>query len=242
MEFATEINEEDVISLFEKTILHKNEVFLNPETRKVVRRKFLQLGEIKFRFEESDDISDEEFCLAYVDELKSGRLSLKNWDSKVESFLNRINYTNENYPEYEIQNFDDDFREILFFEICKGTRSWKEIKNRNVLNILHSMYLDQEIELLDKIAPIEIRLRANERSYRIFYKGSDAIVRVKIQDLYNLKSHPKIPFTDQLIMLEILAPNDRCVQVTKNLNEFWDGSYIQIKKELSGRYPKHEWR
>jgi ATP-dependent helicase HrpB len=104
------------------------------------------------------------------------------------------------------------------------------------------MYLDQEIELLDKIAPIEIRLRANERSYRIFYKGSDAIVRVKIQDLYNLKSHPKIPFTDQLIMLEILAPNDRCVQVTKNLNEFWDGSYIQIKKELSGRYPKHEWR
>lgn len=242
MEFVTEINEEDVISLFEKTILHKNEVFLNPETRKVVRRKFLQLGEIKFRFEESDDISDEEFCLAYVDELKSGRLSLKNWDSKVESFLNRINYTNENYPEYEIQNFDDDFRESLFFEICKGTRSWKEIKNRNVLNILHSMYLDQEIELLDKIAPIEIRLRANERSYRIFYKGSDAIVRVKIQDLYNLKSHPKIPFTDQLIMLEILAPNDRCVQVTKNLNEFWDGSYIQIKKELSGRYPKHEWR
>jgi ATP-dependent helicase HrpB len=49
-------------------------------------------------------------------------------------------------------------------------------------------------------------------------------------------------FDKHLVTMEILAPNNRCVQITNNLQEFWTGSYPDIKKELSGRYPKHEWR
>jgi ATP-dependent helicase HrpB len=105
-----------------------------------------------------------------------------------------------------------------------------------------NLYSNEELELLERAAPKEIFLSNNKRAYRIVYNFTKALVRVKIQDLYDLHSHPRISFNNHLLTLEILAPNDRCVQITENLNEFWTGSYIQIKKELSGRYPKHEWR
>ena len=105
-----------------------------------------------------------------------------------------------------------------------------------------SLYSSNEIELLDQVAPLNITFSKNKRPFPIIYRNSKAFLRIKIQNLFDLKAHPVIPLTQQILTLEILAPNDRCVQVTDNLNEFWTGSYLQIKKELAGRYPKHEWR
>ena len=169
-------------------------------------------------------------------------LSLKYWDLKVEEFLSRVKFANLNYPDYDIRPFDNDLLEKLFTEICRDARSWKEIRNRKVLPIMISLYSSNEIELLDQVAPLNITFSKNKRPFPIIYRNSKAFLRIKIQNLYDLKAHPVIPLTQQILTLEILAPNDRCVQVTDNLNEFWTGSYLQIKKELAGRYPKHEWR
>ena len=242
MEFVTELKTNDVLDFFHATVEENTEIILNPDTRRIVRRKFNQLGEIKFNVEESEDISKNEFSMAYVSELKSKRLSLKYWDLKVEEFLSRVKFANLNYPDYDIRPFDNDLLEKLFTEICRDARSWKEIRNRKVLPIMISLYSSNEIELLDQVAPLNITFSKNKRPFPIIYRNSKAFLRIKIQNLYDLKAHPVIPLTQQILTLEILAPNDRCVQVTDNLNEFWTGSYLQIKKELAGRYPKHEWR
>ena len=169
-------------------------------------------------------------------------LTLKKWDSNVDSFLNRIEFINQNYPDYGLSPFDKGARDQLFKKVCSGAKSWKEIKNKEVLPVLMNLYSKEELELLERAAPKEISLSNNKRTYRIVYNCTKALIRVKIQDLYDVHRHPRISFNNYLLTLEILAPNDRCVQITENLNEFWTGSYIQIKKELSGRYPKHEWR
>ena len=54
--------------------------------------------------------------------------------------------------------------------------------------------------------------------------------------------HPSIGDGEFLVAIEILAPNGRVVQVTEDLPGFWSGSYQEVKKDLAGRYPKHEWR
>ena len=242
MELVTGIDEKMITDVFQDSLEKKSEVILNPETRKVIRRNFNQFGEIKFNIKESESVSEQDISVAYTNELISENLTLKKWDSNVDSFLNRIEFINQNYPDYGLSPFDKETRDQLFKEVCSGAKSWKEIKNKEVLPVLMNLYSKEELELLQQAAPKEIFLSNNKRAYRIVYNCTKALVRVKIQDLYDVHNHPRISFNNHLLTLEILAPNDRCVQITENLNEFWTGSYIQIKKELSGRYPKHEWR
>jgi ATP-dependent helicase HrpB len=138
--------------------------------------------------------------------------------------------------------FSDTSKSILFDEICKDASSWKEIRNREVLPTLKNLYTEEEVNLLNNAVPSVITVGNGKRTYRVNYADSAPFIRIKLQDLYEVNTHPKVVFGNQLVKLEILAPNGRCVQVTENINEFWDGSYPEIKKELAGRYPKHEWR
>jgi ATP-dependent helicase HrpB len=66
--------------------------------------------------------------------------------------------------------------------------------------------------------------------------------RAKIQQLYDLQQTPSIAGGRQKLLLEILGPNFRPVQVTDDLASFWERTYPEVKKELKRRYPKHEWR
>ena len=179
---------------------------------------------------------------AYSEELRCGNLNLKKWDVQVERFLERVSFITKNYPDYGIAEFNDISKSILYDEICKDASSWKEIRNREVLPTLKNLYTEEEVNLLNNAVPSVITVGNGKRTYRVNYADSAPFIRIKLQDLYEVNTHPKVVFGNQLVKLEILAPNCRCVQVTENINEFWDGSYPEIKKELAGRYPKHEWR
>ena len=242
MEFVTELDEQVIEKVLSFEVKEKEEVILDPETRKVVQRTYKQIGKIKYNVKERVTVCREDMQRAYSTELSNGNLKLKKWDSRVDHFLSRILFLNSNYPEYELTPFDDDAKTLLFDEICKDSSSWKEIRNREVLPALFKLYSEEEIKILDSATPSTISLNNGKNFHRIEYDGKQAILRIKLQDLYDVKTHPSIVFDRHLITLHILAPNNRCVQITDKLNEFWEGSYLNVKKELAGRYPKHEWR
>jgi ATP-dependent helicase HrpB len=60
--------------------------------------------------------------------------------------------------------------------------------------------------------------------------------------LYGLQETPSIAMGQQLLLIEILAPNQRPVQLTTDLASFWETTYPELKQQLQKRYPKHEWR
>jgi ATP-dependent helicase HrpB len=242
MEFVTEVKEEIIIKAFGQKILNGQEVILDQQTRKVIKRNYDQLGTIKYNIRESESATKEDIQHAYSNELKVGNLHLKNWNAEVENFLQRVCFITQNYPEYLIPEFNEDSKNLVYEEICANAKSWKEIRNREVLPIILRLYSRAEKDLLTQAIPQAISLRSDRRPYRVEYLGVKATIRVSLQDLYEVKVHPKVVFDKHLVTMEILAPNSRCVQITNNLKEFWNGSYPDIKKELSGRYPKHEWR
>jgi ATP-dependent helicase HrpB len=78
---------------------------------------------------------------------------------------------------------------------------------------------------------------------RIRYAADAApILSARIQDLYDLTQTPTIAMGRMPLVVEILAPNQRPVQVTQDLAGFWTTAYPALKKALQKRYPKHEWR
>ena len=97
-------------------------------------------------------------------------------------------------------------------------------------------------DLLDTYAPERLPLPCG-RSARIRYaEDTLPVLSARIQDLYDLTQTPTIAMGRQPLVVEILAPNQRPVQVTQDLAGFWHNTYPGLKKELQKRYPKHEWR
>jgi ATP-dependent helicase HrpB len=96
--------------------------------------------------------------------------------------------------------------------------------------------------LLETYAPERLPLPCG-RSARIRY-AADAppVLSARIQDLYGLRQTPTIAMGRQPLVVEILAPNQRPVQITQDLASFWQDTYPALKKALQKRYPKHEWR
>jgi ATP-dependent helicase HrpB len=91
---------------------------------------------------------------------------------------------------------------------------------------------------LDALAPPALTLPTG-RSTPIDYSGDDPVVHVRVQDLFGLTTHPVAG--GRPIVLHLLSPADRPIQITSDLPGFWAGSWTEVRKELAGRYPKHHW-
>ncbi len=130
----------------------------------------------------------------------------------------------------------------LFFEfICEGVKSLKELTARPLEAYIHDQLSAPDRALLDAYAPMEIKLR-NGRPLKIRYQeGKEPWGEMYIQDSYGLKETPRIMQGECPVVLHLLGPNRRAAQVTDDLARFWQGSYKDVLKELSRRYPKHHW-
>jgi ATP-dependent helicase HrpB len=99
----------------------------------------------------------------------------------------------------------------------------------------------ESLRAVERDAPDMLRVPSG-RSVRLEY-GDDGTVTasVKLQELFGLAETPRIGPRREPVLLALLAPNGRPVQLTRDLRSFWERTYPEIRKELRGRYPKHPW-
>jgi ATP-dependent helicase HrpB len=94
---------------------------------------------------------------------------------------------------------------------------------------------------LDRLAPEDLMMPSG-RSRRLLYQEDGSVVAaVKLQELFGLAESPKLGPRREPVIFELLAPNGRPVQTTRDLRSFWDTTYKEVRKELRGRYPRHPW-
>nr|ADC35918.1 ATP-dependent helicase HrpB [uncultured bacterium 59] len=114
------------------------------------------------------------------------------------------------------------------------------VRSLDALHVERALPADV-IGALDRDAPVTIAVPSG-RSVKLEY-GDDGSVSasVKLQELFGLAETPRIGPRKEPVLLALLAPNGRPVQVTRDLRSFWDRTYPEVRKELRGRYPKHPW-
>ncbi len=94
---------------------------------------------------------------------------------------------------------------------------------------------------IDRLAPERLSLPSG-RTTALDYRADGSIVAsVKLQELFGLAETPRIGPRLEPVVFELLAPNGRPVQTTRDLRGFWDRTYPEVRKELRGRYPRHPW-
>jgi ATP-dependent helicase HrpB len=103
-------------------------------------------------------------------------------------------------------------------------------------------WLDASVRArLDRLAPERLPLPSG-RTASLDYRDDGSIVAaVKLQELFGLGDTPRIGPRREPVVFELLAPNGRAVQTTRDLRSFWERTYPEVRKELRGRYPRHPW-
>ena len=138
--------------------------------------------------------------------------------------------------------FGDEDKLLVVTQACHGARGYKEIKDRPVWNALKSWLSRAQIDCLEKMAPEKVAL-SNGRNVKVKYRDDgEAVISVILQQLYDVNETPRVVGGKVPVLVEVLAPNRRPAQITRDLAGFWKSSYAAVKNELKGRYPKHEWR
>jgi ATP-dependent helicase HrpB len=109
---------------------------------------------------------------------------------------------------------------------------------------LHAMLLAQlpwvKQKQLEEQAPTHLTVPSGSRA-RLDYGHETPVLAVRLQEMFGLSETPRIAGGRVPVLLHLLSPARRPVQVTQDLANFWKGSYHEVKKELRGRYPKHHW-
>ena len=98
-----------------------------------------------------------------------------------------------------------------------------------------------ELSSLKELVP-EKWTAPSGRSFAVQYLGEQApLISARVQDLYGLKTHPTVCNGRVPVTLSLLSPAQRPVARTKDLPGFWSGGYADMRKDIKGRYPKHDW-
>ncbi|HVT02793.1 MAG TPA: ATP-dependent helicase C-terminal domain-containing protein [Thermoanaerobaculia bacterium] len=94
---------------------------------------------------------------------------------------------------------------------------------------------------LDRLAPLWLEIPSGRKARLGYRENGEVFAAVKLQELFGLAETPRIGSSKTAITFELLAPNGRAVQTTRDLRSFWEGAYQEVRKELRGRYPRHPW-
>ncbi len=120
--------------------------------------------------------------------------------------------------------------------------SYKDIKDREVKPVVRSWLSPAQRSLLDEQLPERVTL-SNDRACKVNYVAEGPpFVAVRIQDLFGVTAAPRLALGRVPLVVQVLAPNMRPVQITQDLAGFWREHYPRVKQELQRKYPKHEWR
>jgi ATP-dependent helicase HrpB len=135
---------------------------------------------------------------------------------------------------------DADVRAALVTE-CAGKSSFDDLRARPLVDVLRASLGAAACARIDALAPDTVRLTAS-RSARVNYEeGKPPWIESYLQDFFGLAQTPRIADGRTALVVHLLAPNKRAVQVTTDLPGFWERHYPAIRKELSRRYPRHKW-
>ena len=194
------------------------------------------------RSQKSEKVEPDEAAGLLAQKVIEGSCLLSGWDNAVEQWIIRVNRLREWMPELELPGIGDNERQLIIQQICHGATTYKDIKGRPVTGAVKSWLSTAQQHLVDQFAPERIAL-PNGKKWKITYTANAApTIAARIQDLYGVEGSLTIASGRVPLVIQVLAPSHRPIQVTQNLSTFWRESYPKIKKELQRKYPKHEWR
>ena len=239
---SSAVSEDDLRRHFPEAFSVKEGAGFRAEGRRVVAERQVCFRDLVLERKEAGEPPLNEAAGILAERVLTEELKLKQWNHAVESWLARIRVVREAMPELELPEFTVDDKLLVLTEVCQGAVTYKQIKDKPVLPVLKQWLSPAHRSAVETYAPEHVTLTNGVSAKVDYVTNLEPAIGVILQRLYDVKDTPAIVDGRVILKVQILAPNQRPAQVTNDLRGFWKNSYPAVKKDLMGRYPKHEWR
>jgi len=215
----------------------------NPKTQRVEARETLRMGEILLESNAIECSDREKIGRILCEGIMLGGLDVLPWTDRGRGLVQRLRMFHH-YGEIT-EDFSDaallNTLQLWLMPHFTTHSSLKDLQNLDLTTILASRIEWATLRRLDAMLPVFFTAPTGSQ-IAIDYSDPDSpVLALRIQEVFGMTTHPSVMEGKLPLLIHLLSPAHRPIQMTRDLIGFWNGSYSEVKKELKGRYPKHYW-
>ena len=216
----------------------------------VVMQQERHIGKIVIDSKPIQSADKKQIISIICEAIKKEGLSMLDWNEPVQRLQRRVAKVAEWHPELDIPDLSTEHlmqtaQDWLAFYLEENGRvktSTTELKKLNLSDILWNSIPYELQQEIDRLAPTHIEVPTGSHIRIDYRQGAEApVLSVRLQECFGMEKTPCVNDGKQPVLMELLSPGFKPVQLTQDLQSFWQNTYFEVRKELKRRYPKHYW-
>ena len=241
--FLAAVVELEALRLSQPQLFREDDLIAwDDEQKRVHCRRELRLDQLIITSTTRPPSASEEVRAAFLEGVQKNSASLP-WTKEARQLQARISslafWQDGQWPDCSDATLAENLDWLAPY--CLNLHRLDQLQTLNLAAILLSRLTWQQQAQLDRLAPTHLRVPSGS-SIRLQYQpGQPPILAVRLQEVFGLADSPMVCDGRIRVLLHLLSPAGRPVQVTADLQSFWQTTYGEVRRELAGRYPKHFW-
>lgn len=204
------------------------------------------LGQIVLERTPLSELSDEQKGRCLLDGIRQAGLACLPWDEESSQWLARARCGRDWLPELDLPPLDEasllaTLEQWLLPHLSGLGGRLEALKRLDLMAIVRSSLSWEQSRALDEALPTHFTAPTGSRIRIRYQPGQPPALPVRIQEMFGQRETPSVARGRVPLLVELLSPARRPLQLTQDLVAFWQGAYGEVKKEMKGRYPKHYW-
>lgn len=211
----------------------------------VMARREERLGKLVLATSTHTDVSVDVIAAAMLEGIRTMGIDALPWTNEARSWQARVLSLRAWCPEQHWPDVSDAKLlatiETWLAPYLDGCSRRDHLARLDLPSILRAQLDSEHTRRLQEGAPTHLTVPSGSRVELAYRTGEAPVLAVKLQEMFGATDTPRVAFGRIPVMLHLLSPARRPVQVTQDLRGFWSRTYVEVRKELKGRYPKHPW-
>ncbi len=243
---AAPLSRANLLEYFSEHVRRAEEVHWDERTEAVVARRAVWFDDLLIEEKPLPELPRDATAVAMIEGVRSLGLDALPWDDDCRDFVARCEFV-RGLGRKELADWPNYSREALAADLgwlepfLDGVTRRSQLSRVPLLDALRSRLSYPRQQKLDELAPTHITLPTGSRT-RIDYVDDNApCASMRMQEVFGLAATPRIGGGAVPVTFKLLSPAHRPLQVTRDLASFWNNAYVEVRKDMRGRYPRHYW-
>ncbi len=246
IQLAAPLAKADLMEYFAAQLRRAEELVWDERTEAVAARRVIRLDELVIEEKPMHDVPRDASAAAMLQGIRAMGIDVLPWDEEARNFVARSEFVRK-LDRKDVAAWPALSAEALLADLAwlepfvEGITRRSQLSRVSLLDALRSHLGYERQRKLDELAPTHVGLPTGSRA-RIDYLSDNApIASMRMQEVFGLAATPRIGGGQVPVTFELLSPARRPLQVTRDLDSFWKNAYVEVRKDMRGRYPRHYW-
>jgi ATP-dependent helicase HrpB len=246
IQLAAPLARDDLLEHFALELVTQDEVAWDARTEAVVARRTVRFGELVLDEKPLADLPPGAANAALLEGLRSLGLEALPWDDDARTFAARCEFVRKlrrgdvgDWPELSTEALAADFAWLEPY--LDGVTRRAHFARIPLSAALRARLTRAQQSKLDELAPTHITLPTGTRTPIDYLDDNAPCASMRMQEVFGLAATPRIGGGAVPVTFKLLSPAHRPLQVTRDLASFWRNAYVEVRKDMRGRYPRHYW-